>query len=66
MTTVGSYTRNISKSEKDVINKIISIMKNSKFQERLQEKSKNPSIVTHPKWTQIYTQLESLEYELNN
>ena len=66
MTTVGSHTRTISKSEKDVINKFISIMKNSKFQERLQEKSTNPSIVTHSKWTLIYTQLESLEYELNN
>ena len=62
MTVVSGFTRNTPKSEKDVLNKFISIMKNPK----LQEKNNCASIVTHPKWTQIYTQLDLFEYELNN
>ena len=62
MTVVSGFTRNTPKSEKDVFNKFISIMTNPK----LQEKNSCASIVTHPKWTQIYTQLDLFEYELNN
>ncbi len=66
ITSVGGYIRNTSKSQNDVILKLLSIIENPKITQKLQELSANPSIITHPKWTQIYAQLEVLENELSN
>jgi hypothetical protein len=66
ITSVGGYIRNTSKSQNDVILKLLSIIENPKIIQKLKELKENPSIITHSKWAQIYAQLEVLENELSN